>query len=353
MKAVLLGYGTVGKGVEILCKNIDDIIIQQVFVRPNKVSLPYFSSDGIEMVSQEDINIVFECLNGIEPANTLITCALEHGKHVITSNKAVVSYNLERYVELSKRYGGSIQVEACVAGGIPFLDALLKLSQFEDIQGYEGIFNGTNNYILDQMQSYNLDFDTALQQAQQLGYAEANPSNDIEGMDVFYKANIANMLAYHTKNENILAPIGISKINREDIRYAKEHHKIIRHLAISKQERNHFSTIIAPCFLSEKDPLANVPDNYNAQFIYAHSFHKLGYFGQGAGQLATAQAMLANAMDTLHHRERDLDLHNQKQVDAHLLQCDWLVRKDGIYSLIEQTNMPEIDAYDMISIWRD
>ena len=353
MNAVLLGYGTVGKGVEILCKNRNDLVIKQVFVRPGKVQLPYFSSDGIEMVSQEDVDIVFECLNGIEPANTLITCALEHGKHVITSNKAVISYNLERYIELSKRYGGSIQIEACVAGGIPFLDAILKLSQLEDIQGYEGIFNGTSNYILDQMQKSDLDFEVALKQAQDLGYAEADPSNDIEGMDVFYKANITNMLAYRTKNATIHAPFGISTLCKEDIQYAKDHHKVIRHLAISKQNGNSFSTIIAPCFLPENHPFAIVQDNYNAQLIYAHSFEQLGYYGQGAGQLATAQAMLANAIDTLNNRERTIDLHNEKQVDSNLLRFDWLIRKDGSYSILRNETVQAIDEQTMVAIWRD
>ena len=372
MNAVLLGYGTIGKGVEILCNNIEEITLKQVFVRPSKVKRPYFESDGIQMVSSPDVDIVFECLNGIEPANALITCALEHGKHVITSNKAVVSYNLERYIQLSKRYGGSIQIEACVAGGIPFLDAILKLSQLEDLQGYEGIFNGTSNYILDQMQKHHLDFQTSLQQAQNLGYAEADPTNDIEGIDVFYKANITNMLAYQTKNSTIHAPFGISKITTEDISFAKANDKMIRHLAISVQEGNTFSTIIAPCFLNKEHYLANVPDNYNAQLIHAKSFNQLGYFGQGAGQLATAQAMLANAIDTIQNRERKIVFNHQKEYDPNLLKSDWIVRsskdlhslfglepiKDSYYLAKEKTvsfidTLLEADADAMVAIWRD
>ena len=336
MNAILLGYGTVGKGVEILCRNIEFLHLKQIFVRPSKENLPYFSSNGKEMVSRDDIDIVFECLNGIEPANTLITLALKKGKHVITSNKAVVAYNLERYIDLTKLYGGSIQIEACVAGGIPFLDAILKLSELEDLKGYMGIFNGTCNYILDHMQSKNLDFEVALKKAQKLGYAEADPTNDIDGIDVFYKANITNMLAFKTTNEKIHAPIGISKINKKDIALAKTNNKVIRHIAKSIQKGNEFTTVIAPVFLDKTSFLANVPNNYNAQLIYAHSFDQLGYYGQGAGQLATAQAMLANAIDTLHDRERKIQLDSLKTNNEKLLSLTWLVRSDqNIDSIVD------------------
>ena len=372
MNAVLLGYGTVGKGVEILCKNRNDLHLKQVFVRPNKTKLPYFSSDGVAMVTDPEIDIVFECLSGIEPANTLITLALEHGKHVITSNKAVVSYNLERYCQLAKRYNGSIQIEACVAGGIPFLDAILKLSKLEDINGYEGIFNGTSNYILDQIQKHDISLDEALKKAQNLGYAETDPTNDIEGIDVFYKANITNMLAFQTYSNMLHSPIGITKITKDDIRLAKEYKKVIRHIAISSQKGNEYATVIAPAFLPEDHFLSSVHDNYNAQFIYADSFDKLGYFGQGAGQLATAQAMLANAIDTLSNREREIFLNHKKTNTPELLSFDWIIRtekdiqatfnveplKDSYYicknkNILYIDEIIKFDENALIALWRN
>lgn len=338
MNAVLLGYGTVGKGVEILCKNVEGIHLKQVFVLPEFEDLPYFSNDGKGMVTADDVDIVFECLSGTEPANTLITLALEHGKHVITSNKATVSPNLERYVEIAERTGGSIQIEASVAGGIPFLDAILKLQKLEEIRGYQGIFNGTSNYILDQMQKNGMELSVALKQAQSMGYAEADPTNDIEGIDVFYKTNITNMLAYNTKNDAIRKPIGITKLNTEDIKMAKANDKVIRHISLSKQKDGEFASIIAPAFLDKGHYLANVPDNYNAQLIYADSFDYLGYFGQGAGQLATAQAMLANAIDTLENRERKICLNHEKKVNESILKADWIVRaKKGLKADKEQS----------------
>lgn len=370
MQAVLLGYGTVGKGVELLCNTVEGIRLKEVFVLPEFVDLPYFSNDGEAMVTDPEVDIVFECLSGTEPANTLITKALKAGKHVITSNKAVVSPNLERYVKLAEENGGSIQIEASVAGGIPFLDAILKLQQLENIDGYEGIFNGTSNYILDQMQKFDVDLNTALKEAQTKGYAEADPTNDIEGIDVFYKTNITNMLAYQTKNDKILPPLGISQINKEDIELAKKSGKVIRHIAKSMQKDGHFASVIAPAFLDKDNYLANVPSNYNAQLLFAHSFDQLGYFGQGAGQLATAQAMLANAIDTMNDQERTIDLKNDKKVDNSLIQEDWVVRsdkdlsalapakKEGAYfffekkdpTLIEQ--IKTIDPEAMIALWK-
>ncbi len=326
MKAALLGYGTIGKGVEILARQVPGLEIKNVFVLPEFEDLPYFTSDGHQVVTDPEIDIVFECLSGTEPANTLITEALKAGKHVITSNKATVSPNLDRYVKLAEENGGSIQIEAAVAGGIPFLDALLKLSLLEDLEGYEGIFNGTSNYILDKMQKEGADYAAALKEAQEKGYAEYDPANDVEGWDVFYKATIANSLAYKNYNPEIRNPLGISRLNLDDIRKAKEENKIIRHIARSVQKDGKFDTIIAPVFLDKEDYLAAVPSNYNAQLIYAPSFEKLGYFGQGAGRFATAQAMLANAIDTLNDTERRIVLDRKLEYDPTLIKEDWIVR---------------------------
>ena len=234
MNAVILGYGVVGKGIEILAKALDDINIKYVYVRKEKENLPYFSNNE-DMVVQDDIDIVFECLNGLEPANTLIQKALKKGKHVISSNKAVVATYLDTYLELEKEYGGSIQVEACVAGGIPFIDALLKLKRLEPLQGYEGIFNGTSNYILDSMQKNNLDFEDVLKQAQEKGYAEKDPSNDIDGVDVYYKTKISNSLAFNTPIVDIPYYAGIRTIKMLDIKFIKMNNKVLRHLSISRQ----------------------------------------------------------------------------------------------------------------------
>lgn len=375
MNSVLLGYGIVGKGVEDLAKNVKNLDMKHVFVLPEFVEEPYFTNDGLRIVTDPQTDIVFECLGGLEPANTLITAALKAGKHVITSNKAVVSPNLARYVQLARENGGSFQIEASAAGGIPFLDALLKLSLLEDLDGYEGIFNGTSNYILDKMQKEGAGYQEALKQAQQLGYAEANPESDVEGMDVFYKSNIANALAYKTAVPLARHPLGISHLSLDDIALAKKEGRVIRHISRSAQKDGRFYTIIAPAFLKADDYLANVPSNYNAQLIYAPSFEKLGYFGQGAGRYATAQAMVANAIDVLNGTIRPIETDREMQLDPSLLHENWIVRSkadlsslagadtgrfeeesvtffaDRSDSLIDEVFALDPDA--MIALWRD
>lgn len=373
MNAVLLGYGTIGKGVEDLVKATEGLEITNVFVLPEFVDEPYFTNNGLAVVTAPETDIVFECLSGTEPANELITAALKAGKHVITSNKAVVSPNLERYLDLAEKSGGSIQIEAAVAGGIPFLDALLKLSMLEKLDGYEGIFNGTSNYMLDKMQKEGMDYDQALKEAQARGYAEFNPASDVEGWDVFYKANISNRLAYHTPSKGLRNPLGISKLNAADMDLARHTGRIIRHIAKSVQKDGAYDTIIAPAFLKSDDYLANIPSNYNAQLIYAPSFEKLGYFGQGAGRYATAQAMLANALDTLHNTERKISLDQDLQYNPGLIQETWIVRSSHPFenydakeerngqtyyffsnrdsSIIDEVLAQDPDA--MVAIWRD
>lgn len=335
MKAVLLGYGTIGKGVEILVNQTPGLEMKNVFVLPEFEDLPYFTNDGEGVVTDPEVDIVFECLSGTEPANTLITKALEAGKHVITSNKATVSPNLDRYVKLAKENGGSIQVEAAVAGGIPFLDALLKLSLLEDLNGYEGIFNGTSNYILDKMQKEGTPYADALKEAQAAGYAEYDPTNDVEGWDVFYKSTIANALAYKNYQPELRKPLGISRLSLDDIRLAKENDKIIRHISKSLRNGSEFDTVIAPVFLKKDDYLANIPSNYNAQLIFGDSFDQLGYFGQGAGRFATAQAMLANALDTLNETEREIVLDQDLTYNPEMIRESWVVRSKADLSSLE------------------
>lgn len=368
MKAVLCGYGVVGKGVEILCASLDSISIEHVFVRKEKEKKPYFTNE-LDVVCKPEIDIVFECLNGLEPAHTLVTKALQAGKHVITSNKALIATYLDTYLNICKQTNATIQIEACVAGGIPFLDALLKLQRLESILGYEGIFNGTSNYILDQMQKNNMSYQDALQQAKDKGYAEFDSTNDTEGIDVWYKAKIANALSYQIQLKEITAPIGISKITEKDIEFAKKHHAVIRHIALSSFQDQKLSCIIAPAFYPQDHFLANVPENYNAQFIYAHSFSKLGYFGQGAGQLATAQAMVQNALDCIDHCIRLIHCEKQEIQSWHQ-NFDWIVRtKLSLKHIASQSleqdfylikNQPlsavqsivENDKQAMIALWR-
>lgn len=368
MNITLCGYGVVGKGIEQLCKKQKNLNIQHIYVRKEKENLPFFSNDDA-IITDPKIDIVMECLNGLEPANTLIRKALQAKKHVITSNKAVIATYYDEYLKLAKEHNTTIQVEACVAGGIPFIDALLKLQRLEPLQGFEGIFNGTSNFILDKMSKNNFSFSEALQKAQIHGYAEKDPTNDIEGIDVWYKTKIANAIAYQSKIYDLPQPLGISKIQIEDIQMAKAKHKTIRHLALSKRVGKSFCSIIAPAFLDSSSYLANIPDNYNAQILHAESFTNLGYFGQGAGQLATAQAMMQNALDVIDNTVRCIQTKENLTFKNDLIKENWIIRsnkdlklpfskKEGIYYWVKSQDLTllesikEQDQNAMIALWR-
>ncbi|MEY8308533.1 homoserine dehydrogenase [Erysipelotrichaceae bacterium 51-3] len=336
MNCVLLGYGTVGRSVESLCQDHPDLNMKHVFVRPAKADEPYFTSRGQEIVSDPAIDLVFECLNGLEPANTLIRTALEQGKTVISSNKAVMSRYLPDYLELASQHGGKIAIEATVGGGIPILDALLKLSRAEQLTGFEGILNGTGNYILTSMEANGTSFQDALQDAIAKGYAEADPTNDIEGIDVWYKTLLAASLLTHAPILDLPKPLGISKITDQDIALAKKNGRKIRHIARIERQGNHHASLIAPVFVPETDYFASVQENYNAQLVYGPSFGKLGYYGQGAGGLATAQALVADALDAVDGRMRPIHLNQSSTLDQTLICTDWIVRpSDPTLSLHE------------------
>lgn len=341
MNCVLLGYGTVGKEIERLCQSLDDLNIQHVFVRPSKVNLPYFTDQGKAIVSDENIDIVFECLNGLEPANTLIQTALRHGKHVISSNKAVISKYLNTYLDLAKNYGGSIQIEATVGGGIPIIDAVLKLGLAEPLSKVEGILNGTSNYILTSMEQNDDSFDDALANAQSLGFAEADPTNDIEGIDVYYKTLILASLLSHFSVTELPTPIGISKINKTDIAFAKLANRTIRHIASIQNESGKHSSLIAPVFLPNDSFFASVQKNYNAQLVYGPSFEKLGYYGQGAGGSATAQALIANAIDVVQGRIRKIEFNRNSVYDHSMIRKDWIVRTTNDMNLCKLENLED------------
>lgn len=355
MKISLCGYGTVGKKVKQLIDMMPSMHLSYIYVRKEKEALPLFTND-IETICSPEIDIVIECMNGKEPANTIIRKALQEKKAVITSNKEVVANHLDEYIQLANENDTTIQIEACVAGGIPFLDALLKLKRLEPLDGYMGIFNGTSNFILDSMQSEGLDFDTALKQAQEKGYAEADSTNDIKGIDVYYKTKIANSLAFSTPIAEIETPIGIDKISKSIIQFAKENHKVIRHIALSYQKDNAIQSIIAPCFFDETNFFASVRSNFNAQMIFAPSFDKLGYYGQGAGGLATAQAILQNVLDLKDNCVRKIELTMPKTYNDRLLLENWIIKepdKDFVY--LENKTFQEIKenyGHTFVALWR-
>ena len=325
MKTAVFGYGTVGKGIEKLLTKDPHLDIKYIFVRKEKECLPYLTNDLEGIVNDPEIGIVFECLSGTDPADTVIRKALTNGKHVISANKMVLAQHLTEYMAIAQQHKGTLQIEASVAAGIPFIDALLKVRRFEEIKGFEGIFNGTTNFMLNRMSEDGLSYKEALKEAQELGYAERDPSSDVEGYDATYKAILASQLAYRAKATEVVRE-GICALTPADLSLAKASGKRVKLLVSSFCENDRYAAVVCPAFLPAESYLANTPQKLNAQLLYGESFGTLGYYGPGAGQSETAQAMIQDAYDVIEDRVRPIVLDRELTFDPSLIQSDWICR---------------------------
>ncbi len=312
-KIGLLGYGTVGTGTaEIILdptgRNnlLQDIEIARVGVRsfdkPRLPELPpgVLTTDLEAIVTDPEIEIVVELLGGLEPSRSLILKAIDHGKHIVTANKAVIARHGEEIYNAANKAGVYVLLEAAVGGGIPVIKPLKQSLGVNRIQTVIGIINGTTNYILTQMTQEGADFSEVLAEAQKLGYAEADPTADVDGYDAADKIAILAAIAFNgrIKREDIPCE-GIRQINATDISYADDLGFVIKLLAIAKANSNNDSLQIRvhPTLVSKDHPLANVNGVYNAILVEGDPLGQVMLFGPGAGKGATASAVVSDIVN--------------------------------------------------------
>lgn len=312
IKIGLLGIGTVGGGVwEILQTNKEEIIkncgyeieVEKILVRDaNKkrdTSIPQgkFTSDFDEILQNKEIQILVEVMGGIEPAREYILKAIKAGKHIVTANKALLAQHGVEISQAALDRGVKLYYEASVAGGIPIINPLKESLGGNKIQKIMGILNGTTNYILTKMTNEKVDFATVLKEAQDKGYAEADPTADIEGFDAAHKLTILSTLAFGTpvKFEDVYRE-GITKITPMDIEYARELGYAIKLLAIGKEEEDGLELRVHPTFIAKDHPLASVNDSFNAVFVKGNAVGDLMFYGRGAGDLPTGSAVVGDIM---------------------------------------------------------
>ncbi len=318
LKVALLGCGNVGSQVaRLLLEDADTLAartgarleLSGIAVRavdaPRDAELPHelFTTDAASLVKAADI--VIELLGGIEPARTLILSAIEHGACVVTGNKALLAADGPTLYEKADAAGVELSYEAAVAGAIPILRPIRDSLSGDKITRVLGIVNGTTNFILDQMDSTGAQFDDALKEAQRLGYAEADPTADVEGHDAAAKAAILASLSFHTRFalENVNCQ-GISSVTAADIAAAKDAGFVIKLLAIAEKltaseadgGAEGVSVRVHPTLLPREHPLAAVRGAFNAVFIEAESAGELMFYGQGAGGTPTASAVLGDVV---------------------------------------------------------
>lgn len=319
IKLGLLGCGTVGTGVlKVLKENHHDIEakignkieISKVLVR-DLTKKRDFSGDVIftdkveDIINDKEIDIVVELLGGINPAKEYMLRAMEQGKHIVTANKDVVAQYGKEIFETAEKYDVDFMFEASVAGGIPIITPLKQCLTANKITELIGIVNGTTNYMLTKMTEQGMDYNTALAKAQAKGYAEADPTADVEGLDAARKAAILSSIAFNARiNLSDVEVEGITKITPEDITYAKELGYIIKLLAVARNSDDGMDVRVHPTFIDKDHPLASVRNVFNAIFIHGNAVGDTMFYGKGAGERPTASAVLADIIDVARDIER-------------------------------------------------
>lgn len=315
VKLGILGMGTVASGlINIIEFNNSklvgtinkNLIIGKVLVKnPDKkrsVTLDpsVYTSEATEVINDKDVQIIVELIGGIHPAYEYIKAALNNKKHVVTANKALIATHGQELESLAIKNNVKLMYEASVAGGIPILNTISENLAANDFEQIIGIINGTTNYILTQMTDCGLEYDYAVKEAQRLGFAEADPSSDVEGDDAAYKISILATIAFGQRiNIKDIPKEGITKISKEDISYAKELGYNIKLLASAVKKDNEIELSVHPAFVHEDHPLSTVKNEFNAVFLKGNAVGELMFYGRGAGSLPTGSAVLGDIISII------------------------------------------------------
>ncbi len=312
VKLGILGMGTVASGliniidfnnskvVKTLNKElvINKVLVNNVHKKRN-VNLPQevYTTDAYEVLNDKESEIIVELIGGINPAYEYIKAALKNKKHVVTANKALIASHGEELEALALENGVKLMYEASVGGGIPILNTIKDNLCANEFDYVSGIINGTTNYILTQMTENGWEYDQAVKEAQKLGFAEADPSSDVDGDDAAYKLSILSTLAFGQRVYiKDIPKEGITKISKEDINYAKELGYNIKLLASGVRKGNELELSVHPSFIPASHPLSTVKNEFNAVFLKGNAVGEVMLYGKGAGSLPTGSAVLGDIM---------------------------------------------------------
>ncbi|MBS6723267.1 MAG: homoserine dehydrogenase [Clostridiales bacterium] len=314
VNVAVLGYGTIGAGVvEVLQTNADSIekkageriVVKRILdLRefPGDPNADKVVHDYKIIEEDEDIQIVVECMGGLEPAYTFVKTALLQGRSVATSNKELVAKYGAELIGIAEEKRVNFLFEASVGGGIPIIRPLTQCLTADVIEEISGILNGTTNYMLTKMEEEGADFDAVLKEAQEKGYAELHPEADIEGFDACRKIAILTSLAYGKQVDfEDIHTEGITNITAEDFLYARAMKKCIKLLGKSWSDDGKLYALVCPMLIDQYHPLAGVKDVFNAIFVHGNMVDDTMFYGQGAGRRPTASAVAADVVDCVKH----------------------------------------------------
>lgn len=359
----ILGLGNVAIGtIKILQENWNyickksgaEVVVKKVLVsdinkqRDIDIDKSILTIDAYEILNDEDITIIIELIGGLEPALTYIKTALKNKKHVVSANKLCIAENISELFALALENEVMFKFEASVAGGIPIINGINNSLTANKIESILGIINGTTNFILTKMTNENKEFDDVLKEAQQLGYAEADPTSDVENHDARYKLKILSKLAFGYEPDEIYTE-GITTIEKADIDYANQFGYVIKSLAIAKiLNEKKIELRVAPCMIKNVHPLANVSDSFNALFINGNAVGELMFYGRGAGSLPTGSAVVADIISVVSNIVNN-NVHNVDEinniVDRKLVPACHEENESKFYIRLKVVDVPGVLAY--------
>ena len=327
MNIGLLGFGVVGRGVYEITEKRSDMQVKKVLCL-EEINLPDAESvkDIKLIVEDPSIDTVVEAMGGLHPAYEFVRAAIEAGKNVVTSNKALVCTFYDELLPLAKEKGVSFRSTAAVGGGIGWLSELERSRRVQKINEVGGIMNGTCNYILDNMTRFGLDYADVLKQAQKLGYAEANPSTDVDGIDTWHKVILSSNIAFGVTVDKESVPVaGIRNIQAQDVENFKAHGLVCKLISTGKRNGDGFSIYVQPTLVKEGDLEAAVPMNYNLITFVGETSDRMSFYGQGAGRYPTAYNVVQDLVDVLEGKGFYAP-YGEKVAADNSVELDWYVR---------------------------
>ncbi len=317
MNIAILGFGTVGYGVYELAQKTNNIEVKYVLDLQKHEGLTAKSvTDIAEILSDSSVDTVVELIGGHRPAYDFITASLKAGKNVITANKLVICEHYEELTALAKENKVALRYTAAVGGGIPWLINLERTIKTSEVKKVRGIFNGTTNYILDAMHRDGTQFEVALKEAQKLGFAEADPSSDIDGLDTKRKIAISANISFGVSvASDEVDVIGIRNVSSEAIRDAEKHEYICRLIAKTMKTNEGIAAWVEPTFVKKDTVYSSVTENFNHIALEAENVGPLSFFGYGAGRYPTAFTVINDCIDVANGNKKT---YNENMEKAHI-----------------------------------
>lgn len=347
----LFGFGVVGQGLYDIIRTKDlNLEIRKIAIKhPEKqrtLDAGLFTTDANEILNDEEINTVVELINDAEAAFLIVSTALKNGKNVVSANKKMIAENLQELVDIQEKYGTSLLYEGAVCGSIPIIRNLEEYYDNELLHSISGIFNGSSNYILTKVFSENLDYTTALKQAQELGFAETDPILDVGGYDPKYKLVIATSHAYgvFVQPEDVLN-IGIQNLSEKDLQYAREKNFKIKLIPTARKlNESEVVLYVLPKLIRSDNFLYNVENEYNGVIVQAAFADQQFFFGKGAGGHPTGSAVLSDIAALRYDYRYEYKKHHQ---NIRLKPVNDLIL--NVYLRFEDSSLPEELEFEHIS----